>query len=209
MTTIIACISQKGGVGKSTLSRAIACEAWKSGLSVKLADLDTQQGTCADWHRLRLDNGYKPIGSVEVFRSASEAIAGAQHFDLLVLDGAPRASKGTLETALHADLVILPTCASRDDLIPAVKLAYSLEGREIDKQKITFALVRVTTSAEIKDARDYISQSGFSVLDGCLFEKPAYRLAQNNGLSVTETQYKTLNDKANKLLESIIEHLQG
>jgi len=209
MTTIIACISQKGGVGKSTLSRAIACEAWKSGLSVKLADLDTQQGTCVDWHRLRLDNGYKPIGSVEVFRSASEAIAGAQNFDLLVLDGAPRASKGTLETALHADLVILPTCASRDDLVPAVKLAYSLEGRKIDKQKITFALVRVTTPAEIKDARDYISQSGFSVLDGCLFEKPAYRLAQNNGLSVTETQYKTLNDKANKLLESIIEHLQG
>jgi len=208
MTPIIACISQKGGVGKSTLSRAIACEAWKSGLSVKLADLDTQQGTCADWHRQRLDNGYKSIGSVEVFSSVSDAIASAQNFDLLVLDGTPRASKGTLETALHADLVILPTCASRDDLVPAVKLAYALENKKVPKRKIVFALVRVSTKAEIEDARDYISQSGFFVLDGYLLEKPAYRLAQNSGLSVTETKYKTLNDKANRLLESIIEHLQ-
>jgi len=102
----------------------------------------------------------------------------------------------------------LPTCASRDDLVPAVKLAYALENKKVPKRKIVFALVRVSTKAEIEDARDYISQSGFFVLDGYLLEKPAYRLAQNSGLSVTETKYKTLNDKANRLLESIIEHLQ-
>ena len=45
MTTIIAFVSQKGGVGKSTLSRALGREAAKSGLTTKIADLDTQQGT--------------------------------------------------------------------------------------------------------------------------------------------------------------------
>src|SRR6476620_2530974 len=56
MTTIIAFVSQKGGVGKSTLARALAREAANSGLAVKIADLDTQQGTSVDWHRQRLDS---------------------------------------------------------------------------------------------------------------------------------------------------------
>jgi chromosome partitioning protein len=42
---IIAFISQKGGVGKSTLSQALAVEAHKQKLSVLLADCDHQQST--------------------------------------------------------------------------------------------------------------------------------------------------------------------
>ena len=57
MTTIIAFVSQKGGVGKSTLARALAREAAYGGLQVKIADLDTQQGTSVDWHRTRLHTG--------------------------------------------------------------------------------------------------------------------------------------------------------
>jgi chromosome partitioning protein len=43
--TIIAFISQKGGVGKSTLSQALATEAKKQKIKVLLADCDGQQGT--------------------------------------------------------------------------------------------------------------------------------------------------------------------
>jgi chromosome partitioning protein len=45
MATVIAFISQKGGVGKSTLSRALATEASKEKMKVLLADCDPQQGT--------------------------------------------------------------------------------------------------------------------------------------------------------------------
>ena len=51
MSTIIAFVSQKGGVGKSTLARALAREATVGGIKAKIADLDTQQGTSVDWHR--------------------------------------------------------------------------------------------------------------------------------------------------------------
>ncbi len=37
----ISFVSPKGGVGKSTLALATAYEASKSGLSVKVADMDT------------------------------------------------------------------------------------------------------------------------------------------------------------------------
>jgi len=43
--TIIAFISQKGGVGKSTLARALAVEASKQKFNVLLADCDPQQAT--------------------------------------------------------------------------------------------------------------------------------------------------------------------
>lgn len=205
--TIIAFLSQKGGVGKSTLARAFACEAQKSGLSVKLADLDTQQGTSSDWHRQRLNNGYEAVGSVEVFGKAMHALKLADDYDILLLDGAPRASSASLEIAKKADLVILPCGASRDDLMPTILLAHELVKKGIARTKIHLALVRVSTESETQDAQDFITQSGHHVLSGFLPEKPAYRQAQNEGLAVTETRFKTLNAKADELIKSISDML--
>jgi chromosome partitioning protein len=42
---IVSFISQKGGVGKSTLSQALAVEAEKQKIKVLLADYDPQQTT--------------------------------------------------------------------------------------------------------------------------------------------------------------------
>jgi chromosome partitioning protein len=204
---VVAFISQKGGVGKSTLARAFATGASKAGFSVKLADLDTQQATVTDWHRQRLDHGHKAIGSVEVFKKASDAVEHAENYDFLVLDGAARASAGTLEVAKVSDLVVLPTCASRDDLMPAVKLAHELQRNGIPGDCISLALTRVTTESEIEDARAFIEESGHAVLGGCLYEKPGYRQAQNEGLSVLETRFSSLNKKADALISSIISTL--
>ncbi len=204
---VISFVSQKGGVGKSTLARAFATAASQTGHAVKLADLDTQQATVVDWHRQRLNNGYASIGSVEVFRKASDAIKHADSYDFLILDGAARASSATLEVAEVSDLVVLPTCASRDDLMPAVKLAHELQRHGIANDALVLALTRVSTESEIEDARAFISDSGHTVLQGCLYEKPSYRQAQNEGLSVIETRYQTLNKKADALISSIISHL--
>jgi chromosome partitioning protein len=43
MSLVIAFISQKGGVGKSTLARGLATFASQQGLKTKIADLDLQQ----------------------------------------------------------------------------------------------------------------------------------------------------------------------
>lgn len=207
MGKIVSFVAQKGGVGKSTLARALAREASQSGWDVLLADLDAQQGTVTEWNRVRMANDYDPVGQVEVFGKAANALKKADDFDLLVLDGGARASAATGELARHSDLVILPTCASRDDLLPAIRLAQELIAAGIPDDRMAFALVRVTTQAEIDDARQFIMRAGYSVLGGCLYEKPAYRQAQNDGLSVTETRFASLNQKADELLQALVDKL--
>ena len=209
MGKIVSFIAQKGGVGKSTLARALACEASVNGWSVKLADLDTQQGTVADWHRVRLSNNHEPVGSVEVFAKALKALESSDDYDLLILDGGARASEATGAMAKYSDLAVIPTCASRDDLIPAIRLAHELQKAGVPTAKIALALVRVTTQAEIDAAREFISEAGYHVLAGCLYEKPAYRQAQNEGLAVTETRFQSLNEKAGELLQALVNRINA
>src|SRR4051794_35861995 len=207
MTTIIGVISQKGGVGKSTLSRALAREAAASGLRVKLADLDTQQGTSSDWHRRRLDAGIEPAFSVEAFKTAAQALRTAGEYDLLVIDGPARASAATLEIARQAALVVQPTGASVDDLHPAVLVFHELAKAGIPKLHLVFALCRTGTEAEEGEARAYLTEAGYQVLPGSIPERPAYRQAQNLGLAITETRFPQLNRRADELLQSLVDHI--
>ena len=204
---VIAFVSQKGGVGKSTLARALAREAAAGGLRVKVADLDTQQGTSVDWHRLRLSQGIEPVVSVEAFATAAQALAAAEAFDLLVIDGPARTSQATLDIARAADLVVQPSGASRDDLLPAVREFHALVKAGIPIERLTFALNRIGTPAEEAAAREFLDQAGYSVLNGYLREQPAYRLAQNGGRAVTETSWSALNERADALIQSLIDRI--
>jgi chromosome partitioning protein len=51
--TIIAFISQKGGVGKSTLAQALTTEAKKRNIKTLLADCDYQQSTSLEWAKTK------------------------------------------------------------------------------------------------------------------------------------------------------------
>ncbi|MFL9922608.1 ParA family protein [Paraburkholderia fungorum] len=207
MASVIAFVSQKGGVGKSTLARALAREAAAGGLKTKVADLDTQQGTSVDWHRTRMDAGIEPAVSVESFKTAVQALAIGKAFDILILDGPARTSQATLDIARAANLVVQPTGASLDDLRPAVREFHALVKAGIPRERLTFALNRIGTDAEEADARAYLAEAGYSVLSGCLVERPAYRAAQNGGRSVTETRYAALNTRADVLIQSLIDRI--
>ena len=54
MATIIGIVSQKGGVGKSTIARLLAREYAQAGWNAKIADLDVAQGTSFNWQARRL-----------------------------------------------------------------------------------------------------------------------------------------------------------
>lgn len=205
MAAVVAFVSQKGGVGKSTLSRALAREAAAGGLSVKVADLDTQQGTTLDWSRQRVGAGIEPAVSVEAFATAAKALAAADGYDILIIDGPARTSAATAEIARAANLVVQPTGASLDDLRPAVREFHALAKVGVPIARLAFALNRIGTAAEEADARAYLEEAGYAVLAGYLLERPAYRQAQNIGHAITETRYAGLRAQADVLIQSLID----
>lgn len=205
--TVIAFVSQKGGVGKSTLTRALAVEAARGGLAIRVADLDVSQGSLVDWHRDRLSAGLEPSPPVQLHPHLADALAHAGGVDLLLLDGPARADKETLAMARAADLVVLPSGASLDDLRPAVRVGNSLTRGGIPPGRLVYALTRISTDAEAEAARSYIVAAGYKVSSGYLPERATYRAAQNAGRAVTEVHYGTLRAAAERLVQSLIDSI--
>jgi chromosome partitioning protein len=206
MALLIGLISQKGGVGKSTLSRLLAREYAAGGWSVKIADLDVSQGTSFNWQARRLQHEITPNVPVERFGSVEAAVKVAEHYDLLILDGAPHSTASTLKIAQASSAVVLPTGLALDDLEPAVLLAHELVQKGIAREKIAFALCRVGESEiEIAEARSYIGQAGYGVLPGSIPEKIAYRRASDEGRALTETRFASLNARSDELAQGIID----
>ncbi len=202
---VVAFISQKGGVGKSTLARALAREAAMSGLQVKVGDLDIDQATIVDWHKVRTQRGVEPALSVELFRSIGEATKAAAPYDLLVVDGPAKASTSTTEIAKKAQLVIQPTGPALDDLRPAIRVFHGLVRAGIPNNRLIFALNHIGTENEADAAREYLKEAGYDTLPGYLQERPAYRLAQNEGYAVTETRFASLKGRADTLIQALID----
>lgn len=208
LTYIVGLVSQKGGVGKSTLSRMIAREFEKGGMRTKIADLDTQQQTCTYWAGRRAESNIEPEIQVQSFATVKSALSDAPRFDALIMDGKPNASEQTLEVAKAADVVVIPTGQTVDDLHPGVLLAHSLVRKGIPIPRIAFAMCKTTGSARENDAaRRYLEEAGYSVLEGEIPVSTAYGSASDNGKAITETSYVTLNRKASNLAQSIVDRL--
>ncbi len=199
--TIIAFISQKGGVGKSTLSQALAREASKKKLKVLLADCDHQQSSSYQWSQIK-----KKV-RCQVFNTVKEIWPLSKDYDLIIIDGPARTSQATLEIAKRADLVIQPTGASRLDLVPAVKEFHALVKAGIPKKKLLFILSRIATKAEALASQEYLKEAGYNYSPIALYEKASYRQAQNEGKTITEISYKSLRKQAQELVRSLLKYL--
>jgi chromosome partitioning protein len=99
----------------------------------------------------------------------------------------------------------LPTGLALDDLEPSVLLAHELVKKGVSKNKLAFALCRIGDSkTEATEARNYVAEAGYNVLKGALPEKIAYRRASDEGRTLTETRFSSLNKKSDQLAQSII-----
>lgn len=209
MSLVIGVVSQKGGVGKSTVTRLIACNYSANEWAVKIADMDLAQGTCTSWNRRRLQNQIDPKVSVEQFLNVADAVKTGEHYDLLIFDGAPHSTRKTLEIAQASHLVVLPTGVSLDDLEPTVKLAHELKKNGVDPAKIAVALTRVGNSeVELAEGMAYVTASGYHLLDGVIHEKTAIRRACDEGKCATETAYKTINEKVDLLVQAVVNRVE-
>jgi chromosome partitioning protein len=111
----ISFISQKGGVGKTTLAIHLAVAYAADGLNVVILDLDPQ-ASAAEWKDFRAEEmpGVIAIPSSRLPKVLKELEdRGA---DVVILDTAPHSEGTALDAARAADLILVPCQPSIMDL---------------------------------------------------------------------------------------------
>lgn len=200
---VIACLSQKGGVGKSTLARLIARTYAAAGWAVKIADFNTRQLSSADWCALRMSSGIEPHIGIEIMRSTKGLKRDPS--DLIVIDGAPDSDNTSLEAARAATMIVLPTGATVDDLKPQIGFANELVSKGVPRSKVIFVFNRIIEGeSALKDATQLLKVAGFEVAETAIFSKKGYAVAQNQGFAISESAYPTLSERAEMLATELV-----
>ena len=155
---ILVLASQKGGAGKTTLSRHLAVQADRAGEGpVVLIDADPQGGLAGWWNRRQANS---PVFFASNLDDLPRHLAQARQggFKLVVIDTPPQATALIRSVVGLADLVLIPTRPSPDDL--------DAVGRTIDivdeaGKPMVFVINGATKNARITgQAAIALSQSG-------------------------------------------------
>ena len=115
MHTIVV-TSQKGGSGKSTITRNLAVVAGRDTQRVLCLDLDPQQSLRRWWEAREGDEPGMLAADPPPAQLPSTLEAASGRFDLCVIDTPPAASDWLPGALRRADLVLIPVRPSPDDL---------------------------------------------------------------------------------------------
>lgn len=179
---IIAIVSQKGGVGKTTLASHLAVRAVSDGLNVGIIDLDPQ-GSLSAWAAARqADQPYFIVADRALKTQMQKLAKGG--FDMIFIDTPPN-SINTFDEMQVADFVLIPVKASPHDLrtVPATW------ERITDKDRAAFVLNDVTPRSRIAwDSLQTLSQLG--TVAGTITSRVTFAESQIDGSTIQEIEPK-------------------
>jgi chromosome partitioning protein len=179
----IAVISQKGGVGKSTVAVHLAVAGTLAGYRTALVDLDPQ-ATARKWGDKREAAEPEVIGDhAERLPQLVEA-AQLNGADLLIIDTAPNADRASLAAARASDLI----------LIPCRPAAFDLEAIEATRDLATIARKPAwvvlssapARSAIVEEARRGLEEQGAQVAPQVVYQRVAYSYSVIDGRTAAE-----------------------
>lgn len=181
---IIAFVSQKGGVGKSTLAVSVAWELQSRGERVLVVDSDPQ-GTVRVTGEVATERGVPAPSIVALGRDmyrADQLPLLAQNFDHVVIDTPGRLGDVQRSALMVADLAIIPVGQSAadawgiTDTIELVRQARTLRPEMRVALVITRKLPRTALG---RNARESLVASGFEILSA----ETTYRVAWQEALA--------------------------
>lgn len=199
---IISCIGQKGGGAKSTIARTLAAGFTEAGWKTHLADIDEKQQTSLKWCKRREDAGL-PVIDCGLYRRVDTAVKLKDQYHLLIIDGRPAAETTSLDVAMESDLVLVSTGTTIDDLEPSLELVRELVKKGISQDKIVFIVAKSPSDSEGIKAQETIKAWGFCVLNSVIPFKTSYGNALDQGRSLSETPFKSLNTIAKNMTEEV------
>lgn len=186
---IVAMVSEKGGVGKSTLACHLAAEWHRRGRTVLVVDCDPQ-GTALTWADVAAEGGH--VGPVVVacgdaVRATVERLAPS--YDVVVIDTPGRLSRRQGGALMVADVVLVPCGASTADVWSATSTIDAVErARELRPELLArLALNRIDArTAQGRAAREALASVPIPTLATSLSSRVAFSEALAVGRGVTE-----------------------
>lgn len=208
----IAVMSQKGGVGKSTLVANLAVLFSKSGKRVLICDCDPQ-ATTYYWCQERAENtDVDHITCIQLTGDIRKQVEVMKSdYDVILIDTIGSAKvKSTISSLMCADIALSPIRPKRRDLATLEDLD-ELIHEQVEAINYNLRTLFVISqcpslpnqSGRILAAKDAVREFGFEPLDSIIYTRNCYDDSEEDGLSVVESS----DQKAKNEIEGLFEEL--
>lgn len=181
----LAVITQKGGVGKTTLATALAVAAERDGRQAALFDLDPQ-ASATFWFDTR-EAETPAVASVQPARLEHMLEAARQAgCGLAVIDTPPFAKDIAFEAAQLADFILVPTRPAVFDAKAVVRTLAMVKG--YGKPSAVVLTFCQPFGSEAADAAEAVAQIGAVLCPAKIGQRIAHSRAQQTGLTAQEIE---------------------
>ena len=178
-----AILSQKGGVGKTTLATCLAVAAEAEGKKTAIFDLDPQ-ATASFWLDVRNQEAPAVISIQSVRLPAMLKAAAEAGTDLAIIDGAAVARDVAFEASQSADYVLIPT---KTAVFDTMSMMHTIEiVRQQDKPFSIVLTFVPPLGQETGDAISAAAQLNASICPVHIGNRKAFFRAQSEGKAVQE-----------------------
>lgn len=194
--------SQKGGVGKTSLSFNLAVLRVTAGYSTLLVDADPQ-GSSSMWASLRAEAGHEPplVCVQKLGKIGFDLVQLRQHYEVII-DAGGADSVELRQGIAVADSWIIPVRPGQLDLFSMAKMSQLLTDVEerIGRTPETWVVLNAVSAAtrEADEARELLADNDkMPVMAAQLVDRVAMRRAVMNGCGLLELTGKHASEAAN------------
>jgi chromosome partitioning protein len=187
-TKIVAVTINKGGAGKTMISRSLATAAANAGLAVLILDMDTQQNSTS-WRRRRPDEIPLPLVQLTTENDLEETLlrARAAECDLIIIDTPPGRSTEAPAAVEVADLVLIP-CTPEVEAFEGLPRTARLARTTGKPAVVVPNLVQPNSHSEEEAIRGVAEAQGLPTVPVALHRFNVHREGSLRGMTATELQ---------------------